>query len=88
MREDLAEVVDVIARHTSMCILHITTNGILQERIINFIKNVDFKNIHLKITLNGYKDNHDKIMGVSGAYNKIIGTIEELKKSKRIINLF
>lgn len=83
LREDLAEVVDAIARNTSMRILHITTNGILQERIVKFIKNVNFKNIHLKITLNGYKGNHDKIMGVPGAYDKIISTIEELKRIQK-----
>lgn len=79
LREDLVGVVNTITENTSVQILHVTTNGILRERIISFIKSVKFDKIHLKISLNGYGDNHDRIMGVAGAYRKAVDTIKELK---------
>jgi MoaA/NifB/PqqE/SkfB family radical SAM enzyme len=79
LREDLVDIANIIAKNTSAQILHITTNGILKDEIIYFIKNATHQAIHLKISLNAYMDNHDKIIGFKGAYQKAIETIEALK---------
>lgn len=79
VRKDLMEIASIIIKNTSTQILHVTTNGTLKDEIVHFIKNVKHKNIHLKISLNGYMRRHDEIMGVKGAYKKAIETIEALK---------
>jgi MoaA/NifB/PqqE/SkfB family radical SAM enzyme len=78
LRHDLAEIVGLISRKTKAGIVHITTNGLLKEAILDFIRNNTHKKVHLKISLNAYGRRHDEIMGYAGAYNKVIETIEAL----------
>ncbi len=79
LRKDLVDIANIVTKNTSCQILHITTNGILKDEIVYFIRNVKHKNIHLKISLTGYMDKHNEAMGVKNAYQKAIETIETLK---------
>lgn len=82
LREDLIKIVNLIAENTKTRIVQITTNGLLKEKITNFIKSNTHKNIHLKISLHGYEANHDKIMQYNGAYGRALETIDTLNGMK------
>ncbi len=79
VRPDLVDIVDAIIRGTRVEVVMITTNGILTDRVVNFIKTSRAKNIRLKISLNGYEESDDKVMNVRGAFTSTMNTIKELK---------
>lgn len=79
LRDDLAEIADIIYSNTDVKTIMITSNGILTDRIVDFIKNSRKKNIRIKISVTGFMDTHDKIAGHKGAFQKIMETIEALK---------
>jgi len=78
LHSGMADIVNGIAENTSVQIVHITSNGFLTEAMVDFIQRARHKNIHIKISLNGIDDNCDKVMGVPGAYKKIMRSIETL----------
>ena len=81
LRSDLSKIVNIIQRHTNPGVVHITTNGFLTERIIEFTKSVDnpYK-IHFKISIDAVGEKHDDIRGVPGAYKEALDTLRELAR--------
>ncbi|UCG53882.1 MAG: radical SAM protein [Dehalococcoidia bacterium] len=83
LRSDLSEIINIIQRKTSPSVVHITTNGLLTERIVEFIKSVDSPGkIHFKISIDAVGERHDGIRGVQGAYRSAIDTLRELARLK------
>lgn len=84
LRNDLAEIVDAINKYTKPLIIHITTNGTLTERILAFVKNVkNPQNIHIKISIDALKEEHNRIRGDHDSYDKAILTLTELSGLKQ-----
>jgi len=79
LRSDLAAIVDAIDTYTMAEIIHITTNGFMTSAIIDFMQRVKSNKTHIKISLNAIGERYDKIMGVPGAYNKVLKTIDAIK---------
>ena len=83
VRSDLFEIVNIIQQVVLPGMIHITSNGFLTERIVNFIKRVDNpKNIHIKISIDAIGKKHDNIRGTGGAYEKAIKTVKKLAALK------
>jgi len=81
LRSDLAQIVDIIQRKTHPGIVHITTNGLLTERILEFMKSISNpRNIHLKISIDAVGEKHDDIRGVQGAYQRAMDTLSGLAR--------
>jgi Fe-coproporphyrin III synthase len=79
LREDMLELVQAIQTHTRAEIIHITSNGFLSERIVDFASRVASPDmIHIKISLNGTGAEYDRVMGISGAYQKTFETVKAL----------
>jgi len=79
VRADLAEVVNSIQRINRPKVIHITTNGLLKEKILDsFSKINNIQNIHIKISINAFGKEHDRIMGLDGAFQTALATLEEL----------
>lgn len=89
LHSDLLKIVNLIQRKTNPSVVHITTNGLLTERIVEFIKSVDNPNkIHLKISIDAVGEKHDDIRGVQGAYKRAIDTLRELARLKGSYNFY
>ena len=79
MRDDLIDVFNIIQRRVKPRIVHITTNGLLTDQILSFIKKMQHsENVHFKISLNAPGDKYDEIMGIKGAYGAAKKTLKEL----------
>ncbi len=79
LRSDLAEVINFIDQNNQPYIIHLTTNGILTDRIVSTLKNINsLEKIHIKISIDSLAEKHDKHRGVPGAFDRIVKTIEEL----------
>jgi len=89
LKEDLAQITDIIQEYSKPTMIHITSNGILTQRIINFFKSIKkTDNIHIKISIDAVGEKHDKLRGTAGAYNSAIKTVEELAKIKDRFNFY
>jgi MoaA/NifB/PqqE/SkfB family radical SAM enzyme len=89
IRTDLTEIVNLIQKKNHPRVLHITSNGLLTERIVNLFDSVEkVENIHLKISLDAAGEKHDRIRGVNGAYKKVLNTLEELTKLRKRRNFY
>lgn len=78
LRRDFLELVESILQVTSPTVLHITTAGVMYERIIEFVKAVGSPKLHLKMSIDAVGDRHDEIRGYRGLYNKSLRTLRTL----------
>lgn len=89
MRDDLAEVVGAILETSRPAVVHITTNGMLTDRIVDFMGSVGHpERIHMKVSIDAIGERHSRIRGVPDAYERAIDTLERLspmKKEKRFV---
>jgi MoaA/NifB/PqqE/SkfB family radical SAM enzyme len=88
LRKDIADIVAAVSGNARRGIVHITTNGILTDEIVNFVKIADARILHLKISLTAYGQNHDKNLSLPGAYQKVIKTIEALVSLREKLRFF
>ncbi|MGA1791281.1 MAG: radical SAM/SPASM domain-containing protein [bacterium] len=88
LRDDLVQIVDLACRYLTPRIIHIPTNALLPERIeavsdqiaqtvYQYNPEVPFT---IKPSIDGIGEKHDRIRGVKGNFEKLLQTIERLKK--------
>ncbi|MDD5031496.1 MAG: radical SAM protein [Patescibacteria group bacterium] len=79
LRADLADIINGIEEVNPPAMIHITTNGILTDRIIKTIKAVKpLRKIHLKVSIDDIGEKHNKIRNVPDAYDNAFRTVREL----------
>jgi Fe-coproporphyrin III synthase len=79
LRDDIADIVNVIQTRNNPHIIHITTNGLLKDKMLVFFNRIkNPKNIHIKISINAFAKEHDKIMGFDGAFETALDTLKGL----------
>ncbi|MBU4251662.1 MAG: radical SAM protein [Candidatus Omnitrophica bacterium] len=84
LRNDLAEIVGIINKYAKSPIVHITTNGTLTEKILSFIRKVkNPRNIHIKISIDALREEHNRVRGVNDSYAKAMLTLAELSGLKQ-----
>ncbi|GAI12754.1 unnamed protein product, partial [marine sediment metagenome] len=89
LRNDLAEVINTIQHYSKPKMMHITSNGILTNKILSVVNKLEkTDNLHIKISIDAVGKKHDKIRGVTGAYQKAIKTVQELAKLKEKFNFY
>lgn len=83
LRGDLAEIINIIDKTASPNLIHITSNGFLTDKIIADVMNINSpEKLHIKISIDGMEERHDKVRGVAGAYRNAMNTIKELAELK------
>lgn len=89
LRNDLAEVINTIQHYSKPKMMHITSNGILTNKILSVVNNLEkTDNLHIKISIDAVGKKHDKIRGVTSAYQKAMKTVHELAKLKEKFNFY
>jgi MoaA/NifB/PqqE/SkfB family radical SAM enzyme len=88
LRSDLLEIMDSAQDKLNPFLLHITTNGLLTERIVRFCEQREKRRpLQLLVSIDGLEDAHDRIRGCSGAWDKAVRTIRELAPRRKDLNL-
>jgi MoaA/NifB/PqqE/SkfB family radical SAM enzyme len=78
-REDISEIINVIQNRNKPNIIHITTNGLLGDKILDLFTKVNMSsNIHIKISINAFGKEHDRVMGLDGAFDMALNTLKRL----------
>jgi len=79
LRSDLAEIINALDKINQPGIVHITSNGLMTDRIVEIMRRIARpRRIHLKLSIDDTGDKHDTVRGVSGAYAQVIQTVEKL----------
>jgi len=81
LRKDLVEIVRIIANFKKEIHIHISTNGLLTERIIKYVKEIKKITNHfdISVSIDGTKEMHEKIRGILGCFDKSMNTLKKLK---------
>jgi Fe-coproporphyrin III synthase len=84
LRKDLPGIVKIIHQHLKPLFLHITTNGLMEERIVRFCQeNGPDNSLCLLVSLDGMKDKHDHVRGIPGAWEKTVSTLKALRPVRK-----
>ncbi len=78
LRSDLKEITEIAIRETHAAVIHVTTAGILTDRILEFAKAVGSPRLHLKLSIDAVGERHDQIRGGRGLYEKAMKTLRGL----------
>lgn len=79
LRNDIADIINIIQKRNRPHIIHITTNGLLKDKILDFFNKIKNPgNIHIKISIDAFGKEHDRIMGFDGAFEGALATLKEL----------
>ncbi len=79
LRNDIVEIIERIDDFSAPGMIHISTNGLLTERILRDMKTVrPIHKIHIKISVDAVGEEHDRLRGVPGAYDKAMATVRGL----------
>lgn len=84
LRTDFPDIINVIQKLSHPSVLHITSNGLLTQKIVNdLVKIENLSNVHLKISIDAFGKTHDQIRQTPGAFKSAMSTIEELANLRK-----
>jgi len=90
LRNDLLEVCQLLIEQNKLSILSVPTNGTLPEAVAEFSEKILRKYPHLTlsiaVSLDGFRQTHDRIRGVNGIFDKATETLKELARLKCAYN--
>lgn len=78
LRRDLTDITRAILEETNPTVLHVTTAGVMTERIVEYVKAVGSKKLHMKLSIDAVGARHDEIRGYRGLYDKSMRTLRAL----------
>lgn len=88
IRRDLSEIAQVIDDHLRPLILHMTTNGFLTDRIVEFCELRSKRTpLDLLISMDGIREKHNQVRGHSRAFDSCMETIKALAPRRRELKL-
>jgi rhamnosyltransferase len=86
LRDDLFEVCRIFIEENKISVLSVPTNGILNEKILQFseriLKAYPALVLSISVSIDGFRELHDSIRGADGVFDKVIKTLNELLSLK------
>ena len=82
-RPDIGEVVNGIRRAVDPMVLQLVTNGTLTDDIVNFVEHHAWPNLHIRVSLDGLGNTHDRARGVPGTFDQTMATLTALAKIRK-----
>lgn len=88
VRRDLLEICHLAQRHLDPLIVHVTTNGFLTDRIVQFCeaRNKD-RPLHMLISMDGLQAKHNQVRGTDQAWSNVVRTLEALAPRRKELRL-
>jgi MoaA/NifB/PqqE/SkfB family radical SAM enzyme len=86
LRKDAVEIIRLACGHCRPAILNIPTNGLLPERIVHSVGEVTAAcprtRVVVNLSLDGWGEDHDRIRGVPGNFERVMETYRRLRALK------
>lgn len=87
VRSDIADIVKSVGTHLRPSLLHITTNGLLTDRIVNLVENRNRRiPLFLLVSIDGMKEKHNSVRGLKDAWERVNNTIRTLAPLRKKLN--
>jgi len=88
LRADLLEIAELAQRWLRPLVLHVTTNGFLTERIVEFCEERprDLP-LHVLVSIDGLAETHDRVRGRERSFERALATLEALAPRRRELGL-
>ena len=88
VRRDLTEIAEAAATSLRPALIHVSTNGFLTERIVEFCERRPHEvPLHVMISLDGLADRHDEIRGRAASFSRAMRTLEALAPRRSELRL-
>jgi MoaA/NifB/PqqE/SkfB family radical SAM enzyme len=88
VRRDLGEIAELALTHLRPFGMHITTNGFLTDRIVEYCEGRTKKvPLQLMVSLDGMRDKHNMIRGSSIAFDAATETLKQLAPKRKALKL-
>lgn len=87
-RRDLVELAAIATRRLRPLMLHVTTNGFLTERIVDFCQRRPRRTpLHLLVSVDGLREKHNHVRGHGRAWDDVMATLEALAPRRRELRM-
>jgi MoaA/NifB/PqqE/SkfB family radical SAM enzyme len=88
LRKDLGEIARLAQGKLRPILLHITTNGLLTDRIVRFCEDRDKRILlQLLISIDGVGAKHNRVRGIPSAWTRVMETIRALAPRQRALHV-
>ncbi len=84
LREDLPEIVQVIAERCPDARLVLSTHGINTQRILSLLPKLKpfLDRMAVRVSIDGIGETHDRIRGIPGAYKRAMESLDALRRAR------
>jgi len=83
VREDLAEIVLAVRRQIDPFVVQLVTNATLTDRVVRFVEDHAWPALHLRLSLDGLQDTHDRARGMDGTFEQVMETMRAVSALRR-----
>ncbi len=84
LRDDILDIIKIIFSHCkNLFLLHFATNGFMVDKTVSLTEKILRYNppkLLVTVSLDGDKETHERIRGVSGVFEKTLSTFSALRK--------
>lgn len=88
VRRDLVEIAEVVRTRLRPLVLHITSNGFLTQRIVDFCERRDHRlPLQLLLSIDGMREHHNHIRGHESAWDMVTKTLLQLAPRQKELRL-
>jgi len=88
VRRDFLDIADLAQRWLRPLYLHVTSNGFLTDRVVQFCEQRDRRTpLQLLISVDGVEDKHNEVRGSSVAWKSVMATIRALAPRQKELHL-
>jgi MoaA/NifB/PqqE/SkfB family radical SAM enzyme len=88
LREDLGEIAEAVLRRSRPRVLHVTTNGSLTDRVIDFVTRFSApRRLVFLVSFDGHRDEHDASRGPKVTYDIAMSTVRRLAALRRPLGI-
>jgi Fe-coproporphyrin III synthase len=85
-RTDLPEIIRSIRKEIDPFVVQLVTNGALTDRILEFVDEFAWPGLHVRVSLDGLRETHDRSRGQEGSFDSAMLTLNglaEIRKRKK-----
>ncbi len=88
VRRDLVEIAEVVRTRLRPLALHVTSNGFLTQRIVDFCERRDRRlPLQLLLSIDGMQDKHNHVRGHDSAWDMVTKTLAQLAPRQKELRL-
>jgi len=88
VRRDMVAIADLAQEHLRPAVLHVTTNGFLTDRIVEFCERRRKRApLRILVSLDGVGEKHDRVRGRERSWERAYRTVEVLARRRRDLSL-